>query len=473
MPHELVLTILVIVAGCYMAWNIGANDVANAMGTSVGSKALTMRQAVYIAAFLEFGGAFFFGSQVSETVQNGIVDVSLFSQQPILLVYGMLASLIAAGLWLQIASYYGWPVSTTHTIVGSIVGFGLVFGGVEAVHWDNVSFIVSSWIISPLCGAAIAFMIFTLLRRVIFHSSQPLQVTKKIAPLLLFAVFTVFTLVLLLSGLHNMQLSLTFWPALAISSLVGIISAMIGSFFVRNIDVGHTQTELQHVDTAALPEIEKAREHLIHAYEGTSGEMEHQMAVILEDMDSFKRIIHKKQATDHIAAEYNAVERIFGYLQITSACLMAFSHGANDVANAIGPLSAALMVLKTGQISDHATISLWTLALGGVGIVVGLASWGWRVIETIGKKITELTPTRGFAAEFGAALTILVASRLGMPISTTHTLVGAVLGVGLARGIDALNLSMTRDIFISWVVTVPSGAAITVLFFYFFQFIFG
>lgn len=472
MPYEFTLTILVIIAGCYMAWNIGANDVANAMGTSVGSKALTLRQAVVIAAFLEFGGAFFFGSQVSETVQNGIVDVSLFAPQPALLVYGMLASLIAAGLWLQIASYYGWPVSTTHTIVGSIVGFGLVSGGVEAVHWDNVSFIVTSWIISPLSGAAIAFIIFTLLRRVIFHSNQPLLVTKKITPLLLFVVFTVFTLVLLFSGLQNMHLSLTFWPALAISALVGIISALIGGFLVRNIEINRTVRDMQS-ETAALPQIEKAREHIIHAYEGTSAAMEQQMAVILEDMDNFKRIIHKKQTSNHIAEEYNAVEKIFGYLQIVSACLMAFSHGANDVANAIGPLSAALGVLKSGQVAEHAAISLWVLALGGAGIVLGLATWGWRVIETIGKKITELTPTRGFAAEFGASLTILVASRLGMPISTTHTLVGAVIGVGLARGIDALNLSMMRDIFISWVVTVPSGAAITVFFFYLLRLIFG
>jgi len=465
MPFDTLLTLLVILAGCYMAWNIGANDVANAMGTSVGSKALTLRQAVLIAAVLEFGGAFFFGNQVSETVQKGIIDISLFEGQPLLLVYGMLASLIAAGAWLQIASYYGWPVSTTHTIVGSIVGFGAVYGGLDAVHWSNVSFIVTSWVISPIAGGILAFLIFSLLRRVVFYSRNPLAETKRLAPFLLFAFFTVFSMILLVNGLQNLEFKLSFWPGLFVASTIGAIGALIGSFLINKIAVDKLSTS----ESLSAP----SREHLIHLREGFSGETEEKMSVILEDMDSFERSLKKKEDPETVSSEYHTVEKIFGYFQIMSACLMAFSHGANDVANAIGPLSGALTVLKTGRIPEEATIPLWTLALGGVGIVIGLATWGWRVIETIGKKITELTPTRGFAAEFGAALTILIATCLGMPISTTHTLVGAVLGVGLARGIGALNLDVTRDIFVSWLVTVPSGAAITVALFYIIKFMFG
>jgi phosphate/sulfate permease len=422
MPHETLLTALIIIAGCYMAWNIGANDVANAMGTSVGSRALTLRQAVIIAAFLEFAGAFFFGSNVTETVQHGIIDMSLFVETPLLVVYGMLAALLAAGIWLQIASYQGWPVSTTHTIIGSVIGFGVASGGTGAIHWENVAFIVSSWLLSPLFGGVIAFLLFSFLRQTIFYNQQPLAATRRIAPMLLFVFFTTSSMILLLEGLSNVHLSLTFWPALATSGTIGVLGAAIGSFVIyRMVAIPPAATDLQ--------------------------------------------------ASTHW--EYQQVERIFGFLQILSACLMAFSHGANDVANAIGPLSAALSALKTQSVTASSAVPLWALALGGCGIVIGLATWGWRVIETIGKKITELTPTRGFAAEFGAALTILIASRVGMPISTTHTLVGAVLGVGMARGMEALNLAVARDIFISWIVTVPSGAAITVAFFYLFKLTLG
>ena len=406
MNAEMMLFALILLAGFYMAWNIGANDVANAMGTSVGSGALTLRQAIYIAAILEFSGAFFFGSHVSETMQSGIINPELFIDQPKTLMLGMLSALIGTGIWLQVASYFGWPVSTTHAIVGSIVGFGALIGGFASIYWTNIFFIVLSWIISPLCGGIFGYFVFTIIRNQIFYQPKPLEAAKKTLPYFVFSVFTLLTLLLVFNGLENLQLQMGFIEAALISIVTGSIAAVLSSILVK-----------KWIPSAI---------------------------------------------TGSPKADFNLIEKMFGWLQILSACLMAFAHGANDVANAIGPLSAALFIFNTNSVALETTVPSWTLALGGFGIVVGLATWGWRVIETIGKKITELTPTRGFAAEFGAASTILVASRLGMPISTTHTLVGAVIGVGLARGIEALNLGMTRDIIASWIVTIPASALVAV-----------
>ncbi len=418
------LLIFILLTGFYMAWNIGANDVANAMGTSVGSGALTLRQAVIIAAILEFAGAFFFGSHVSKTMQSGIINADFFSNDPRILVYGMLSALASAGIWLHIASYFGWPVSTTHSIVGAIVGFGAVVGGIDVVQWDHVGFIISSWILSPLLGGILGFYIFNLIRRKIFYALNPVESAKRLTPALVFIVVAILAIILIFEGLKNTRFHFNDFEKGSLVLLLALSGAVISYFLVKKIS---SSTEL-------------------------SLETHH-------DIDSH--------------AEFLKVEKIFGYLQIMSACMMAFAHGANDVANAIGPLSAAVAILTTGLFAVDAPVPSWALALGGTGIVIGLASWGWRVIETIGKKITELTPTRGFAAEFGAATTIVLASSLGMPISTTHTLVGAVLGVGFARGLEAVNLTTTRDILISWVVTVPLGALLSVLLFYPIKAIFG
>ncbi|MBA2728239.1 MAG: inorganic phosphate transporter [Parachlamydiaceae bacterium] len=475
MPVDTILLVLVLLAGLYMAWNIGANDVANAMGTSVGSGALTLRRAVVVAAFLEFGGAFLFGSHVSETVQTGILDISTFASEPRVLVYGMLASLISAGVWLQIASYYGWPVSTTHTIVGAIVGFGVVSGGMDAIQWENVFLIVSSWLISPLSGAIMSFLIFTFLRKSIFYAPDPLAAAKRMTPIIVFGVVLVLMQVVIFSGLNNLNLDLSSLEIILWSVSIAALCSLTSWFLVKRV-TGKVRSEKTGTvtDVKVLADIEKAKRNLIVANRSMDGEAQYRMSMILDEIDSLKRSLNKVkvEGLELSSSEYAPVEKVFGYLQIISACLMAFAHGANDVANAIGPLAAALAVLKTGVITPYATIPTWVLALGGFGIVVGLATWGWRVIETIGKKITELTPTRGFAAEFGAATTIVIASRLGMPVSTTHTLVGSVLGVGMARGIEALNLAMTRDIFISWLITVPAGAIVSILFFNLFLLIF-
>lgn len=415
---DTVLLVVILLTGFYMAWNIGANDVANAMGTSVGSGALTLKRAVVLAAILEFSGAFFFGSHVSKTMQSGIINADIFINDPRILVFGMLSALASAGVWLQIASYFGWPVSTTHSIVGSIVGFGAIVGGYEAIYWEKVGLIICSWVLSPILGGILGYYIFTIIRKKIFYAHDPVEATQRLTPLLVFIVVTVLALVLVFEGLKNLHLDLSVMQKSILTLGLALCSSALSYILVQRIPFSKSESESSH-------------------------------------------------------AQYLTVEVVFGYLQVMSACMMAFAHGANDVANAIGPLSAAVAILTTGLVAIDAPVPTWALALGATGIVIGLATWGWRVIETIGKKITELTPSRGFAAEFAAATTIVLASRLGMPISTTHTLVGAVLGVGFARGLEAVNLTTTRDILISWVVTVPLGALLAIIIYYPIQTIFS
>lgn len=472
MSVELVLLIVVVLAGLYMAWNIGANDVANAIGTSVGSGALTLRQAVIIAAILEFCGAYFFGSHVTDMMQSGIVNPSIFTFHPYTFVLGMLSSLIAAGVWLQIASYFGWPVSTTHSIVGAIVGFGAAIGGMEAVYWGNVFYIASAWIFSPIMGAFIAYLIFNTLRKKIFYAPCPVSATKRLTPKIVFAFLSTLSIIILYGGLKNIDFHLELHEAIGLSLLIGLVGMGISYLCVQRIKT--PDSELQRApeySPEAVLSLQKVQKHLRNVRKETTGEMADRIDML---MDQVNQVSAASQARDMIgSSDYASVERVFSYLQIMSACLMTFSHGANDVANAIGPMSAAIQILLHGvEGVNNDLIPTWTLALGGCGIVIGLATWGWRVIETIGKKITELTPTRGFSAEFGAAITIVLASRLGLPISTTHTIVGAVLGVGMARGIEALNLDTTRDIVISWIVTVPAGAGVSIGCFYLLEMVF-
>lgn len=468
---EIVLLTLVICAGFYMSWNIGANDVANAMGTSVGSGALTLRQAVMVAAVLEFCGAYFFGAQVSETMQSGLINVEMFQAEPMLLAYGMLASLIAAGAWLQIASYNGWPVSTTHTIVGAIIGFGVLIGGFDAVHWPVIFSVVASWLISPLIGGVLAFLTFSFFRKIILYSLTPLDTAKKVAPLVIFAVFFLLSVIMFTTGFKNIHHNLTQIQIVSIGFVIGCIAALIGYLLIRHFAPRTDIQKLAAIDAGFLTSLEKVKKHLGRMHLVASGEPQHTVNNLLQQADDLSMMVKEKIKVP--ASEYQAVEKIFAYLQICSACMMAFAHGSNDVSNAIGPLVGAFSIIQNNAIVTSSTIPPWALALGGFGIVVGLATWGWRVIETIGRKLTELTPSRGFSAEISTAVTILIASNLGLPVSTTHILVGAVLGVGMARGIEALNLGMAREIMISWIVTVPAGAVITVFFYYIIKFIFG
>jgi phosphate/sulfate permease len=399
-----------------MAWNIGANDVANAMGTSVGSKALTLKRAVFLAAILEFSGAFFVGSHVSLTIQKGIIDPQIFSADPMIFVLGMMGSLLATGILLQIASYFGLPISTTHAIVGAVVGFGAAVGGIDAIRWSEVGWIGASWVVSPLLSGIFAYLLYLLIRKKILHAPNPLEATQKLAPFFVFLCFQIISLCLIYNGLAEFNLNLSLVSSLSLSSSVSLTAAFLSYRWIK-------------------PSL-----------------------VLVSNVSGFFE--------ETAARQRRSIEKTFIFLQILSACLVAFAHGANDVANAIGPVAAILGVLKTHAISSHSQVPTWLLALGGAGIVIGLATWGWRVIETVGSKITELTPTRGFAAELGAAITILFASKLGLPISTTHALVGAVLGVGMVRGLRAINLQTLKEIVISWLVTIPFCAGLSIAMFY-------
>ena len=392
-----------------MAWAIGANDVANAMGTSVGSGALTVRGAILVAALFEFSGAFLAGGHITDTVRKGMLDMSLITNDQLL--HGMLAALASAATLLIGASRMGLPVSTTHSIVGAIVGFGAVAIGVDAVNWPKIGQIVLSWFTSPLLSGMLAFGIFQLTRSLILDRDNPEAELRKIGPVFFFYVFFIIGLVTLFKGLKNLNLDFDVFGSLLASIALGLIGGGIGWLLLRRTEGG--------------PPDEDRR--------------------------------------------FSSVERIFVVLQILTACAVAFAHGSNDVANAIGPLAAIVSVLDSGELTSKAPVQPWMLAIGGIGIVFGLATWGYRVMETVGKKITELTPSRGFAAELAAATTIVIASRLGIPVSTTHTLVGAVLGVGLARGIGALDLRVVGSIMISWAATLPISAVLSIFFYYFFK----
>ena len=412
MEAEIVYVVLAAIFGVFMAWGIGANDVANAMATSVGAKALTIKQAIFVAAVFEFLGAVLAGGEVTSTIRKGIIDASLLSGTPETLIYGMLAALLAAGTWLLIASRHGWPVSTTHSIVGAIVGFAAVGVGIDAVHWGKVGTIVMSWVVSPLIAGFIAYLVFQSVQVLILRQKDPLERAKRYVPVYIFlAAFTI-TLMTILKGLKHVGLTISIANAYLLATLIALVISSVGAIAIRRIKPD--------------PKLEK-RQH------------------------------------------FYSVERVFAVLMIVTACSMAFAHGSNDVANAIGPLAAVIGIAQTGVVGAKSAIPIWVLALGGGGIVVGLATYGRRVIATVGHKITQLTPSRGFAAELAAATTIVIASGTGIPISTTHTLVGAVLGVGLARGIEAIDLRVVGRIFVSWIVTIPAGAFLAIVFFYVFK----
>jgi phosphate/sulfate permease len=474
MGVETIILLIAIIGGFYMAWSIGANDVANAMGTSVGSGALTVKRAVIIAAVLEFSGAFFVGTHVSETIRKGIISPEVFMGHELDLVFGMIGALLAAAVWLQVASYFGWPVSTTHSIVGSVLGFGVMYGGMHVANWGTVGSIMSSWVISPLMSGTIAYLIFSLLRRLIYHSDDPVRAAKRVTPYLVFFVFLVLTLTMVFKGLKNLNLNLNFGHAILVAIAVGLLASLVSILLVSRVKaVKVEQRELVNQPGGVEKGVGKALKQLNKASGLAKGGLKDQIDSILLDLRAIGKEVERGTMVERGSAEYNTVQRIFVYLQILSAAFVAFAHGANDVANAVGPLAAVITILKTGMVAMKAPVPLWVLGLGGVGIVFGLATWGWRVMLTIGKKITELTPTRGFSAEFSAAVTIVLASKMGLPISTTHTLVGGVLGVGLARGISALNLRVVTNIVISWIITIPVGAIGAIVFYYILKGIFG
>nr|GMD16637.1 pentatricopeptide repeat-containing protein At3g63370, chloroplastic [Ipomoea batatas] len=419
-----VLSYVTLLFGFYMACNIGANDVANAMGTSVGSGALTLRQAVLLAGVLEFSGALLMGTHVTSTMQKGILVASVFQGKDTLLFAGLLSSLAAAGTWLQVASYYGWPVSTTHCIVGSMVGFGLVYGGTGAVFWSSLARVTSSWVISPVIGAMASFLVYKFIRRFVYSARNPGQAAAAAAPIAVFLGVT---------GISYAALPLS--TTLSVALLQALAVGGVGAIMVDRIIRG----QLGHLLAKSKSRTETTQTKNLGLLSDVAGPKGTQLEIVYG---------------------------VFGYMQVMSACFMSFAHGGNDVSNAIGPLAAALSIVQGGMIGGGEVLVIPNdvLGWGGFGIVAGLMMWGYRVISTIGKKITELTPTRGFAAEFAAAFVVLVASKLGLPISATHTLVGAVMGVGFARGLNSVRAETVREIVTSWAVTIPAGACLSVIY---------
>ncbi len=448
---------VVFAAGFYMAWNIGANDVANAMGTSIGSKALTWRQAVCIAAVLEFLGALLVGGNVTATIQSGIVDPEIFALSPQTFVLGMLSALIGSGLWLNVASLFGWPVSTTHAIVGAILGFGLVVGGAGSIYWGDVAAIAATWIGSPIMAGVIAYGLFSWVQRHVLFDPHPVRAAKRFAPWIVWAAITVIVLCVLFEGLKNLHLNFSFPSALGIGLSLGGFGFLIARQLLKKMELDHPVLEGSY-NPGHLHLVEKASRSLSRLGLSPNDPLLLEVSAVIGRLGDVAEEMSKGLPQSHEPSPYEKVERVFGTLQIMSACFVAFAHGANDVANAIGPVAACIQTIRYGTIGAEAPVPIWLLSAGGLAIVVGLASWGWKVIHTVGQKITELTPTRGFSAEFSAALTILIASKLGMPISTTHALIGAVVGVGIARGLHALNLRTIRDIVSSWIATIPAAA---------------
>ncbi|MBK1733982.1 phosphate permease [Halorhodospira abdelmalekii] len=411
MEYALIYIVMAAALGLFMAWGIGANDVANAMATSVGARVLTIRQAVVVAAIFEFAGAVLAGGAVASTVRGGIIDASELVGAEQLLVCGMLAALAAAGVWLLVASWRGWPVSTTHSIIGALVGFGIAGLGWGAIHWTTVGHVALSWITSPLIAGVVSFALFRSVQLLVLDHRSPLEAAKRWIPYYIFLTGFFISLITLLRGLRYVGLEIEPSEGVLLSLLIGLALALPSKWFIERM---------------------------------------------------------KLDTRSHRRYQYRNVERVFAVLMIITACAMAFAHGSNDVANAIGPVAAVVATVSSGELQPEAPVPLWLLVLGAAGIVAGLLMLGRHVIATVGRNITQLTPSRGFACNLATAGTVVTASSIGMPISTTHTLVGAVLGVGLARGLAAIDLRVVGTVFMSWLVTLPAGAILAVLFFYLF-----
>ncbi len=384
--------------GFYMAWSIGANDVANSMATAVGAKAITFKQAVLIAGILNFAGAVLLGPHVAGTIKGGIVKGSMIAD-PHTLLLGFVASLLAAALWVTLSTWRELPISTTHSVIGALIGFGIIAGGVSSIDWNVMGKVASSWVLSPVVGCIIAFFVFKVIVKTIFAKDEPVKAAKIVGPLAIgITAFLIVSSLFLKTKLSEMSGVSDLSQVLLISTVISAIACIIAMFLLRNIE-----------------------------------------AKSVED--------------------YATVEGIFRKLQIVTSCYVAFSHGANDVANAIAPVAAIIPLATTGVLGDKVEVPMWLLAIGGIGISLGCMTWGRRVMKTVGSRITNLTNTRGFSVDFGAATTVLIASNLGLPISTSHTVVGAVIGVGLARGLEAIDLTVIKKIIVSWLLTVPIAAA--------------
>jgi PiT family inorganic phosphate transporter len=401
MGSEYYVLIVGYIFGFYMAWNIGANDVANSMASAVGAKAITIRQAVFIAGILNIVGAVFIGSHVTKTIRKGIVSTDILSD-PHLALIGALAALLAAALWVSFATWKSLPVSTTHSIVGAMIGFGIMAGGFSVINWGKLGAVMLSWIISPVFSMIIAFLMFKTIVKFILSKEDPFSQALKLAPFFI----SIALFVVILSFLFKTPLGKRLAIGTPLALLIAVILALVLGFLAVKI---------------------------------------------------LGKFIKK--------TELSGEEEIFRKIQIGTSCYVALAQGSNDVANAIGPLAVIYFLVKTGGVGAKVPVPIFLLLFGGIGIACGIAMAGHRVMDTIGKKITTLTNTRGFSVDFAAATTVMVASKLGLPVSTTHAAVGGVMGVGLARGIEAVNFRIIFQILLYWVLTVPVAAITSIVIF--------
>lgn len=417
MDFSLIYLIVALVLCFLMTWGVGANDLANVMSTTMGSKAITARQAIIVAVVFEFAGAFLGGSGVTETMRDGIIDTSQLTNQPLILIEGMLSILLACTVWMNLASFLGVPVSITNALVGSMVGFGSLVLGTDAVHWEQVYRIGISWIISPFSAAIAGYLLFITIQQAIFIKPDPLEKARLYIPIYLFLIGSVLSFITVFKGLNHFDIHLNFTQNLIVTLVTSIVITVIGMVVIKRI-----------------PELPNIRRH----------------------------------------QRFEQVEKYFAVLMAMTACAMVFAHGSNDVGLAVGPLSVVYsLVSNPDQLLAGDNYPAWIVLMGTLGVITGFIMYGRRVIETVGSSITALTPSRAFAATFAAATTVVIATSLGIPVSATQTLVGAVLGVGLARGIAALNLIVIRNIFMSWVLTLPAACMLTILSYKMFHMILG
>ena len=410
MQHTELYIILASLFGLLMTFGVGANDLANVMSTSMGSKAISVRQAIIIAIFFEFAGAFLGGIQVSDTIRHGIINTDVLNSHPEEFILGMLSVLLAGSTWMFVASYLGLPVSITHTIIGSIVGFGAIKMGIGSIEWEHVKIIGISWISSPAIAGILSYLLFMSIQWLIFSKLHPFGYVKRYAPLYLFLIGIAISTASVTRGLRHYNIQLSAVDGLALAAATGLSVMLLGMFLMRNIRLPANATRNQ---------------------------------------------------------EFEFVEKVFGIMMLFTAAAMIFAHGSNDVAIAVGPIAAIVSVVQAnGNLLAEQRIPYWTIFLGASGVVFGLLAYGRNVIATVGHGITTLTPSRAFAATIAAAFTVVIATGTGIPVSATQTLVGGVLGVGLARGIGALNLLVIRNIFMSWIITIPAGALFTIGWYY-------
>lgn len=463
----------------YNAWGIGANDCANSFSTSVGAKVLTLNQAIIVAGFFEFTGAVLMGSQVTDTVRKTIVDIDIFRNNPGILMLGMLCANLSSAIWLTIATYFKLPVSTTHSIIGGILGFSLVYGSKSAIKWKKIIFIFSGWIISPLIAGIISYIIFWVILKFIFKSHKPYEYTLILFPILTFFTFFINVLFIIYKGTPNLDLDkIELWKCMLISISVGFITSLMAQFMylpyikkqinkINENEVSNTVILENTRTDSYIATIETNENNYIYSNDKSIEFNINEAENYIQKLKGNKNSKKIDTLHDNAFVIEPKSEKLCNWIQIITACFSSFAHGSNDVANSIAPLATIYSIYKTDNIVDKSEVPIWILLLGGIGIVFGLATWGYKIINRMGKELTKVTPSRGFIIELAAATTVIIASRAKIPVSTTHCQVGSILGCGMVGGKKNIQWKLLKSILFSWLITLPVTGIISALLFSF------